>query len=73
MKKVLPNIRNLAVKFTSHPDSLSIKLLNLKWLINNECIDQALNENNYLLDYFGINNEDTLRTKVCEYTKFMDQ
>ncbi|BCS83579.1 putative ankyrin repeat protein [Cotonvirus japonicus] len=73
MKKVLPNIRDQAIKFTSHPDSLSIKLLNLKWLINNECIDQALNENNYLLDYFGINNEDTLRTKVCEYTKFMDQ
>jgi ankyrin repeat protein len=72
MKKVLRDIKTYNHKFILNPDSIRISLVNMKWNLNEELYETLTQNNHWILKYLGIYDEESLKLKILDVTKFMD-
>jgi len=61
-------------KFVFNPDSMRVRILNLKWELDhkNTSYDEMRKNNSPILDYLNIIDDDTMRRKLNDIVRYMD-
>ena len=74
MRFNLKKIPSQNSKIVLSPDSLRVRILNLKWELDdiNVTYNEMRENNQQLFDYLGIIDDDTMRTKINDQVRYMD-
>ena len=70
LKKIPPQYFEIVL----NPNSLRIRILNLKWELdhNNTTYNKIRKNNQQILDYLSIIDDDTMRRKINDQVQYMD-
>jgi len=70
----LKKIPSHHLKFVLNPNSLRVRILNLKWELdhNNTTYDEMRKNNSQIFDYLNIVDDDTMRIKLNDQVRHMD-